>query len=141
MKRISSIAVLVGLTLAGLASAERLRPGEQAIFLKSGETIIGSIADLSSSRLVLQLKDGREIPLRGLWMINFVTDEWNFPRERNLIETPDHYIFLKNGDVTSGRIVDFSSEKREFAFESGDTFALPSIRRIYFSRSVPRGLR
>ena len=141
MKRISSFAFLVGLTLASLASAERLRPGEQAIFLKSGETIIGSIADLSSSRLVLQLKDGREIPLRDLWMINFVTDDWNFPRERNLIETPEHYVFLKNGDVTSGRIVDFSAEKREFAFESGDAFALPAIRRIYFSRNVPRGLR
>ena len=141
MKRFLSFAVLAALMFAGPVSAERLRPGEQAVFLKSGDRIVGTIAALSASRLVLQLQDGREIPLRDLWMINFVTDEWNFPRERNLIETPEHYVFLKNGDVTSGRIVEFNAPKREFVFESGDAFAVPAIRRIYFSRNVPRGLR
>jgi hypothetical protein len=103
--------------------------------------MIGNIADISSERLVLELQDGTNIPLRDLWMINFVTEEWNFPSERNLIETNEHYVFLKSGDVASGRIVDFSGEQRVFEFETGEKFALGQVRRIYFSKNVPRGLR
>jgi hypothetical protein len=79
--------------------------------------------------------------LRDLWMVNFVNEQWDFPNERNLIETNEHYIFLKSGDVTSGRVTAFAVDKREFEFESGDKFPIASVRRIYFSKNVPRGLR
>ena len=74
-------------------------------------------------------------------MINFADEQWNFPNERDLLETNEHYIFLKSGDVTSGRVTAFAADKREFELESGDKFPLASVRRIYFSKNVPRGLR
>jgi hypothetical protein len=141
MKKTLVFAVLALTIALGAARAQRLRAGEQAIFLKSGDEIVGRITDISSTRLVLQLADGTEIPLRDLWMVNFVNEEWNFPQERNLIETNEHYVFLKSGDVASGRIVDMSSEQRVFEFETGEKFGIGQIRRIYFSRNVPRGLR
>jgi hypothetical protein len=128
---------------AGLAAApaQRLRAGEQALFLKNGEEIVGRIVSFSGPRLTLALADGMEIALRDLWLINFVNEEWNFPQERNLIETSEHYIFLKSGDVAAGRIIDMNGEPRVLEFETGEKFALGQIRRIYFSRTVPRGLR
>lgn len=141
MKKAIVFGVLVLALAAGVMQAQRLRAGEQAIFLKSGDQIVGSIIDISSTRLVLELADGTEIPLRDLWMINFVNESWDFPQERNLIETNEHYVFLKSGDVASGRIVDMSSEQRVFEFETGEKFAIGQVRRIYFSRNVPRGLR
>lgn len=141
MKKTFVLALLGLLIVAGTASGQRLRAGEQFIVLKNGDSMIGNIVDISSERLVLELRDGTNIPLRDLWMVNFVTEEWNFPQERNLIETNEHYIFLRSGDVSSGRIVDFSSEQRVFEFETGDKFAIGQVRRIYFSKNVPRSLR
>ncbi len=133
---------LAGLILAcGIARGQKLKSGEEAIFLKNGDKLIGSIVALDAEKSSLELKDATSIPLRDLWMINFVDELWDFPNERNLIETNEHYIFLKSGDVTSGRIKAFAADKREFEFESGDKFPLVSVRRIYFSKSVPRGLR
>ena len=138
----SVFVALCGLVLiAGVVLGQRLRSGETAIYFKSGDVIIDKILDISSERLVLETENNGEFPLRDLWMINFVTEEWNFPNERNLIETNDHYVFLKSGDVSSGRIVDFSSEQRVFEFESGEKFPIGQVRRIYFSKTVPRGLR
>jgi hypothetical protein len=127
--------------IAGVVFGQRLRSGETAIYFKSGDVIVDKIVDISSERLVLETENNGEFPLRDLWMINFVTEEWNFPNERNLIETNDHYVFLKSGDVSSGRIVDFSSEQRVFEFETGEKFPIGQVRRIYFSKTVPRGLR
>jgi hypothetical protein len=131
-------AMLVG---AGPAFAQKLKPGEQAFFLKNGDTQIGEIVEIDTEKSALQLKDGTSILLRDLWMVNFADELWNFPNERDLIETNEHYIFLKSGDVTSGRVTAFAADKREFELESGDKFPIAAVRRIYFSKNVPRGLR
>ena len=141
MKKIFTLAVLAAVLLCGTASGQRLRQGEQALFLRSGDMVVGTIVDLDAERLVFNLKAGSPIALRDVWMINFVTEEWNFPQERNLIETNEHYIYLKSGDVASGRIVELNAEKRVFKFETGEEFPFAQVRRIYFSKNVPRGLR
>jgi hypothetical protein len=141
MKKTALSILFVLLTAWPAAPAQRLRAGEQAFFLKNGDTIIGGLVDFSAPRMTLALADGTEMALRDLWLINFVNEDWDFPQERNLIETSEHYVFLKSGDVASGRIVALSGDPRAFEFETGERFGLTQIRRIYFSRSVPRGLR
>jgi len=122
------------------AGSENLRAGEAAIFLKSGDLVIAKITDISSSRFVLETESSGEFPLRDLWMINFVNDNWNFPEERDKIETNEHYIFLKDGGITSGKIIDFSSSQFVFEFENGEKIAIGRIRRIYFAKRVPDAL-
>lgn len=124
----------------GLASSQGLRSGEAAIYLKNGDLVVDRILDISSTRLVLETENRGEFPLRDLWMINFVNDKWNFPDERNKIEGGDHYVFLKDGGITSGRITDFSSEQRVFDLDSGEKIAIGRVRRIYFSKNVPNEL-
>ena len=124
-----------------LPAFQRLPQGTQAIFLKSGESLTGKIVDIVVPQLDLKLEDGKTIPLRDVWMINFETAEWNYPQERNILETNDHYVFLKSGDVHSGRMSAFSAETRSFVFETGEYFPLVQCRRIYFSKTMPRGIR
>ncbi len=133
---------IIGLVCFGVAFApsQTLRSGETAIYLRNGDLIIDRILDISSARLVLETENNGEFPLRNLWMINFVNDQWNFPDERNQIENADHYVFLKDGGITSGKIVDLSSENRMFDLDSGEKIAFGRVRRIYFSKNVPQAL-
>ena len=125
----------------GLCSAsiqkEELRAGEAAIFMQGGNMNIGEIGDISRTRLVLQIKDGPEYPLERIWMINFINTDWNFPEERASMEKDEPYIFLKNNDITSGRIIDFSSTRRVFELDTKEEVPIGRIRRIYFTRHLP----
>jgi hypothetical protein len=132
----------VGLFLATAISASaQMRGGESAIFFKSGDVIIDRIIDMSSTRLVVGTANSGEFPMRELWMINYVNENWNFPNERDQMETNEHYIFLRSGDVIAGRIVDFSSAQKVWQLATGESIAPGRIRRIYFSNRVPAGLR
>jgi hypothetical protein len=133
--------LFVGLFLAAATSASaQLRGGEAAIFFKSGDVIVDKIIDMSSTRLVIGTANNGEFPMRELWMINYVNENWNFPNERDQMETNEHYIFLKSSDVISGKIVDFSSSQLVWQLETGEKIAPGRIRRIYFSKRVPAGL-
>jgi hypothetical protein len=141
LKKSALIGLAGWILVIGAAHAQKLKSGEQAFFLKNGDMMIGSIVEINAEKASLMLSDGASIPIRDLWMINFVNEQWNFPNERSLIETNEHYVFLKTGDVTSGRVTAFTADKREFEFEAGDKFPIVSIRRIYFAKSLPRNLR
>ncbi len=133
--------LLAGLVILVASASAQMRSGEAAIFFRSGDVIIDRVVDISSTRLVLQTANSGEFQLREVWMINYVNDSWDFPGERDQIETNEHYVFLKNGDVISGRITDFSSERFLYQLQTGDEIAPGRIRRIYFSKRVPVGLQ
>jgi len=141
MKKCLCLAAVLFVLGAGICPGERLPQGTQAIFLKSGEVVNGRITDLVAPQLDLKLEDGARIAVRDVWMINFENSDWNFPNERNILETNDHYVFQKSGDISSGRIASFAAEPPSFVFETGEKFPLVQCRRIYFSKTVPRGLR
>jgi hypothetical protein len=117
--------------------AEELQTGMAAIFMQGGKMNTGVIGDISRTRLVLQLKDGREFSLDRVWMINFINTDWNFPEERARMEKDEDYIFFKNNAITSGRIIDFSSTRRVFQLDPSEEVPIGRVRRVYFSRYLP----
>ena len=129
----------LGLILAvgALAGAENLKPGEAAIFYRNGDMIIDEVLGLSSARHALELKTVRQISLNNLWMVNFVDTEWFHPKELEKVDTNQHHIFLKNGDLFIGRIVRYNAGRLCFQFESGEEFPIDQIRRMYFTRNIP----
>lgn len=141
MKKVLCLAVVLLLPTLGAFSLQRLPPGTQAIFLKDGESLAGKIVDIVLPQMDLKLEDGKTIPLRDVWMINFETAEWDFPEERNVLESNDCYVFLKSGDIHSVRLSAYSVETKSFAFASGEYFPLVQCRRMYFSKTVPRTIR
>jgi hypothetical protein len=116
--------------------AEELRAGEAAFFLQGGKMVIGEIADLSRTRLVFTLRDGQEIAIHRIWMINFADTDWNFPAERERMEEDQHYLFFRNDRMTSGKIVDFS-HNRGFEFDTKEAVPMAQVRRIYFTNRLP----
>ena len=138
MRKQILILVLFMFTLStGWVLGQGLKSGEAAIFLQDGGRVNGEIVDISSRRMVLELKDGSKIKLSNIWMINFVNMQWYFPPERNKIQTPQHHFFLKNGNITSGKIVDFSSKRRVFELDTGEKIAYGAVKRLYFTKKVP----
>ncbi len=117
--------------------AEDLSAGRAALFMQDGGMIVGEVVDISSTRLVLQLRDGQEFALHRIWMVNFVNTNWNFPEERTRLEKDQHYLFFRNDRSTSGRIVDFSSTRRVFQFDSKEEVPIAEVRRIYFTNQLP----
>jgi hypothetical protein len=116
--------------------AEELHAGEAALFLQGGKMVIGQIADFSRTRLVFTLRDGQEIAVHRVWMINFVNTDWNFPAERERMEEDQHYLFFRNDRMTSGKIVDFS-HNRGFEFDTKEAVPMGQVRRIYFTNQLP----
>jgi hypothetical protein len=140
MKKLIPVA-LISLCCLCLVSAslraDELKPGTAALFMQGGKMNVGEIVDISRTRLVLQLKDGREFSLERVWMINFINTDWNFPGERERMEKDEDYIFFKNNDITSGRIIDFSSTRRVFQLDTSEEIPIGRVRRVYFSRLLP----
>jgi hypothetical protein len=117
------------------------RKGAEAMtnrfFYRNGDMIIDEVQGVSSARNVLELKTVPEISLNNLWMINFINTEWLHLKELEVVDTNQHHIFLKNGEVYSGRIVRFDLKLACFEFASGETFPVGQVRRIYFTRNIP----
>jgi hypothetical protein len=139
-KRLALLSAVLLLCAIGVSAYQALHAGEAAIYKIGGFLLVDRINDISITRHVLETAYSGKIPLQDIWMINFVDDKWNFPEERKQVTTNDHYIFMKNGAVSSGRIVDFSSARRWFEFENGQKFPIGEIQRIYFSKTLPPGL-
>ena len=139
-KRFVLLSAALLLCAIGASASQALHAGEAAIYKIGGLLIVDRINDISITRHVLETANNGNIPLQNIWMINFVDDKWNFPGERKQVTTNDHFVFMKNGAVSSGRIVDFSSARRWFEFDNGQKFPIGEIRRIYFSKTLPPGL-
>lgn len=115
--------------------AQELYVANVSLFLQNGETVAGEMVDISSTRFVVRLRDGREFPLHQIWMINFVGTGWNFPEERERLEKDEHYLFFKNDRLTSGRILDFN--RRVFELDTKEKVPVAQVRRIYFTDRLP----
>lgn len=126
-----------GLSLSATSlPAEKLEAGKAAFFLQGGKMVVGELADLSRTRLVFTLRDGQEIALHRIWMINFVNTDWNFPAEREKMEKDQHYLVFRNDRMTSGKILDFS-HNQGFQFDTKEAVPLAQVRRIYFTNELP----
>jgi|GEM_PF-662579 len=140
-KRLAFLFAAILVLAAGASAAQTLRAGEIAIYSGGGVRIIDQIIGISSSRPVIKTANNGEIPLRDTWMINCVDEGWNFPNERDRIQSDDLHVFLKNNTVlTPGRLVSFSSSQRVFEFENGESIPIGDIRRIYFAKNLPGDL-
>jgi hypothetical protein len=141
MKKTLIVIVFLGLIVFSATTASaQFQNGEAAIFLTNGGVIIDHIVDISSARLVLETRNSGEFALSNIWMINYENDAWDFPNERDQMTTNEHYIFLRNGNIITGRIIDFSSAQIIYELAAGGQVAPANILRIYFSKNVPAGL-
>jgi len=125
--------------------SDKLEGNNCIVFLHSSKKILGEVINISAKRHVLEIRINsglkREIKLSEIWMINFVNTGKDFPEERNQIETPQNYLFLKNGDIVVGKIVRFDRDLDSFELNSGSKVTVDSLKRIYFRKDIFRPIR
>jgi hypothetical protein len=148
MKRtIKSLAILAVVLLAATAVRAQMGSGDAAIFFRDGRIIYDRITGIVTANLIVQTTRNGAFPMSGVWLINYMENQWDYPAERGQMRGEGHYIFLRDGNVVSGQIVNFLSEQEAgpnmpwgYKLRTGGqtTIYTPgSIGRIYYSNRVP----
>jgi sRNA-binding regulator protein Hfq len=87
-------------------------------------------------------EDGLQVNTKDIWMINFEDDEMDFPRERQKLDRRMDTIFLTNGRVLYGNVLDFKEREGTFVLRNMDPVHYSQISRVYFCcNSFPDALR
>ncbi len=128
---IVSIIFLLG-SISLLAEKQLYNKGESAIHLINGKLVVLPIVDISTRTMDLEFKNQTKINKDKIWMLNFINRGWNYPTERSRLAKEKDTIFLKNGDVVYGNVVDFSSRRRVFEFNKHKPIHISKVKRIYF---------
>ncbi len=110
--------------------------GQSVTFLKDGRSFTGTIIDISSNTGVVDYQGGTKFHRSEIWMINYEGGDWDFPDERDELAAGVDTVFLRNGQVQSGKIVDFSSRRFVYEFQGGGEVNESAVARIYFCCDV-----
>lgn len=109
-----------------------LYAAKSVTFLHDGRSFTGTIYDVSSRTGVIEYYGNTKIHRSNIWMINYGDNRWDHPQERRQLSNRADTIFLRNGQVMSVRIVDFSSRRRVYEFQGGGNVHEGQVLRIYF---------
>ncbi len=146
-KSIIGLAALAAVLLTAAAAPAQLRRGDAAIFFRDGRVIFDQVTGIVTSNLIIQTPGNGQFPMRDVWLINYEENRWDYPGERERMAAGEHAVFLRNGNVASGQIVNFLSEHeagpgRPWGYKlrkDGRTtiYTPANISRIYYSKDVP----
>jgi hypothetical protein len=76
--------------------------------------------------------DGLQINTHDLWLINFVDDNFDFAGERQRLNKRMDTIFLRNGRILHGNVVEFNERTGNFTFSRLSPIHESQIKRLYF---------
>jgi hypothetical protein len=146
-KTIKGLAILAAILLTATAVRAQMGSGDAAIYFRDGRVIYDHITGIATANLIVQTTRNGTFPMSGVWMINYMENQWDYPAERAQMNAGEHTIFLRNGNVVSGQIVNFLSEREAgprkawgYKLRNGaqTTIYTPAnIARIYYSNAVP----
>lgn len=126
----------------GTAQIERLRDTlRHKILEKELSAYLLIPEDIIDPEFVFELEDGSEVAFSELWMVNFENSGWDFPGERYSIKTSATHIFLRDGSLLRGDIKSYLKRGKVFRLEDGSLLPLEAVKRIYFSKNMPPGLK
>ena len=159
MRTRSSLAVLVLFALAAVASGEIPASDEGPIpaayemqkaqkkapaviggrfffLLDDDSTLTGVIYDIveEGDKREIVLTNGKRLPLEGCDMINCVSSQTSYPDDEPSIKQNTHSLFLSDGSVEYGEIVDYegkTANDRGFVLADGRKFPWKKVARIY----------
>lgn len=146
-KALTVSAILAAVLLTATAVQAQLNRGDAAIYFRDGRVIYDHVTGIVTANLVVQTPGNGEFYMRDVWLINYMEAQWDYPAEREQMNAGEHTIFLRNGNVVSGQIVNFLSEREAgprkawgYKLRNGGqtTIYTPAaIARIYYSNNVP----
>lgn len=106
--------------------------GKCATFFLDGNTIIDTVNFMSSRSGRLGFVNSGMFKIINIWMVNFISNEWDFPEEREELASAQDTIFLRNGGIIRDRIDTYSTKMKVFRFDNTAPIHISKIKRIYF---------
>ena len=111
--------------------------GRFFFLLDDGSTLTGVIYDIveEGNQREIVLTNGKRLPLDDCDMINCVSPQTSYPGDADSIKADTHSLFLRDGKVEYGEIVDYEGQNandRGFVLADGRKFAWKKVDRIYF---------
>jgi hypothetical protein len=106
--------------------------GKCATFFLDGNMIIDTVDFMSSRSGRLGFINSGMFKIINIWMVNFISDEWNFPEEREELAPTMDTLFLRNGGIIRDRIDTYSTKMKVFRFDNHAPINISEIKRIYF---------
>lgn len=111
--------------------------GYSAIFPKAiNRYYVKKIVDVSRRSGRVDFSDRTRTTFTNIWLINYVDNRWNFPRERRLLSKKLDTIILKNGRYFQDLVIDFSSRRLVYEFKRHKPVHWSKIKRIYIAQRV-----
>ncbi len=106
--------------------------GKSATFFLDGNMIIDTVDFMSSRSGRLGFINSGMFKIINIWMVNFISSEWNFPEEREELAPSMDTLFLRNGGIIRDRIDTYSTKMKVFRFDNHAPIHISDIKRIYF---------
>jgi hypothetical protein len=106
--------------------------GKCATFFLDGNMIIDTVDFMSSRSGRLGFVNSGMFKIINIWMVNFISNEWNFPEEREELAPTMDTLFLRNGGIIRDRIDTYSTKMKVFRFDNTAPIHISQIKRIYF---------
>jgi len=106
--------------------------GKCATFFLDGNMIIDTVDFMSSRSGRLGFVNSGMFKIINIWMVNFISSEWNFPEEREELAPTMDTLFLRNGGIIRDRIDTYSTKMKVFRFDNHAPIHISEVKRIYF---------
>ncbi len=106
--------------------------GQSVTFFTNGRNYTGTIIDMSSNTGVIDYQGNAKSNRNEVWMINYESGDWDYPDERDQLANGTDTVFLRNGQILTGKLTDFSSRRFVWEFQNGGEVHESAVKRIYF---------
>jgi hypothetical protein len=133
MRKIIFLVILViGCVSLTAENQTFFQTGQCATFFLDGNMIIDTVDFMSSRSGRLGFVNSGMFKIINIWMVNFISNEWDFPDERNELAPTMDTLFLRNGGIIRDRIDTYSTKMKVFRFDNHAPINISDIKRIYF---------
>ncbi len=108
------------------------REAKCAVFMHNGDVRTDIINYMSTGVNKMGFENSSKISLFDIWMMNFESNKWDFPKEREQLGGSLDTIFLKNGRIIKDKVRSYSTRRRVFYLRDNREIYVAKVKRIYF---------
>jgi hypothetical protein len=133
MRKIIFLVILViGCVFLSAENQTFFETGKCATFFLDGNMVIDTVYFMSSRSSRLGFVNSGMFKIINIWMVNFISNEWDFPDEREELAPGLDTLFLRNGGIIRDRIDTYSTKMKVFRFDNHAPIHISDVKRIYF---------
>lgn len=108
------------------------REAKCAVFMINGDVRTDIINYMSTGVNKMGFENSSKISLFDIWMMNFESNQWNYPDERAKLSNSLDTLFLRDGRILKDKVRSYSTRRRVFYLRDNREIYVAKVKRIYF---------